>query len=54
MEDRFDGLVALYRQKLEERYEQCCLRPEVSRAVELLRASDQETVRKVIELLEGK
>lgn len=54
MNNKFDSLVELYRHKLKERYEKCSQRPDVIQAIELIRSADDETVKKVIDLLEVK
>lgn len=54
MDKDFNRLVELYRRKLQERYSGCCDGPEVSRAIDLIRVADPETLKKLIELMEGK
>lgn len=49
--DDYDRLVEFYRMKLEQRYQELCERPGVAEAEKLLAGADQETVRKVLELL---
>lgn len=50
--DKPDALVEFYVKQMLKRYEAYAQRPEVIRAVELLRGADDETVRRVLELLE--
>ena len=50
----YSELVEYYRRRLQERYRQCTERPEKRKALELIRRADEETVGKVIDLLEQK
>lgn len=47
-----EDLVAYYKRKLLERYTQLMSQPEREKALELLRGADDETVRRVLEMLE--
>ena len=48
----YSELVEYYRRRLQERYRQCTEQPERRKALELIHRADEETLRKVIDLLE--
>lgn len=50
--DKPDALVEFYVEKILARYNACVQRPDVIRATELLQSADDETVRRVLEMLE--
>ena len=50
----YDELVNYYRRRLLERYRECLNRPEWEATLERLRYADEETRRKVMELLNDK
>lgn len=50
----YSELVEYYRRRLQERYRQCNEQPERRKALELIQRADEETVGKVIDLLEEK
>ena len=50
----YDELVNFYKQKLQERYRQCTENPDRRKLMELIHRADEETLGKVIDLLEQK
>lgn len=52
MEDSYDRLVRYYLDKLWERYNICADASEIRRMLELLRTADEDTVKKIQDILD--